>query len=459
MFSSCPKLNSTLALTKQKQGNTGKAAIDRISDVYRNGGGRAGRGKAAKPGSSTKNKAGAGGELPNVYTVARFAIERERLAREMGVDELGGPATLGVVNVGAALSPNRQQQQQQSRRNLTDRGGGRGNKRARNHERGGGRGKAVDGGSRGGGRRAGENEADLPAPEPEVVAERRSSGELLLEKLESVAEARSIESAGGLRGGGDRAEEQRRVPYGNWHTEEESSFFNDPAGEREAGAGAGVAGAGAPWGTAPVAGELSTTESAFLERSRRLNGLDGGSSGGDPLFGQHFEAGFRDEKSLDGDGSGGGSAAHVATIGALRDRLATLEGENGALRARARRAEEERAAEAARGDRASKKLAQVTTVFAHIRAFVVSCLRLSQRWGVNAACRVAFRCVVFSPNIKVSWRCVCGVHNNHNGKSALLPGTINTSLWVRETVAAHADVQNPCSIGLRCSTFPPRVTV
>lgn len=341
------------------QGNTAKTAINRISDVYRDGG-RAGREKVAKPGGA-KVKVG-GGQLPNVATVARFAIERERLAREMGVDELGGPATLGVVNVGAASAAHGQQQQQ-GRHGLDDKGGGRGSKQTRNRERGGGRGSVTAYGSRGGGRRAGhnltgDNGAALPAAEPDVVAERRSAGELLLEKLESVAEARSIESAGGLGGSGDRTEEQAR---GNWHTEEESAFFNDPAGER--GGGAGGAGMGAAWGAAPVAGELSTTESAFLERSRLLNGLDGGEGGGDSLFGQHFAAGFRDESSVAGGdwmgGGGGSSAAHAATIGALRDRLATLEGENVALRARARRGEEERAAEATRGDRAIKKLAQV----------------------------------------------------------------------------------------------------
>lgn len=349
---SCPQAFPHLAPTTH-QGNTGKAAIDRISDVYRDGG-RAGWRKAAKPGS-TKSKA-SGGELPNVATVALFAIERERLAREMGVDELGGPATLGVVNVGAASAAHGQQQ---GHRSLNDRGGGRGSKRARNHDRGGGRGKTVDVG-RGGGSLSlvDENGAALAASDPNVVAERKSVGELLLEKLESVAEARSIDSAGGPRFSGDRTEEQQRAPQGEWHTEEESSFFNDPAGERAVGARG--AGAGAAWGAAPVAGELSTTESAFLERARRLNGLDGGRGVGDSLFGQHFEAGLRDERSVvGGDGSGGGSAAHVATIGALRDRLATLEGENAALRARARRAEEERAAEGGRGDRASKKLAQV----------------------------------------------------------------------------------------------------
>lgn len=300
--------------------------------------------------------------MPNVATVARFAIERERLAREMGVDELGGPATLGVVNVGAA-SPARGRLQ--GHRNFTDKGGGRGNKRARNHTR---RGKAVDG-SRAGARGAGHNAAgENAAPAPEEFEERRSAGEMLLEKLESVAEARSIESAGGVHGSGDRTEGHRRGPHDNWHTEEESPFFNDPAREREVGAGerggtGRARGAGVAWGADPVAGELSTTESAFLERSRRLNGPDGGRGGGDPLFGQHFEAGFRDESNGDrdggGSGAGSGSAAHVATIGALRDRLATLEGENAALRARARRAEEERAAEAVRGDRAFKKLAQV----------------------------------------------------------------------------------------------------
>lgn len=112
------------------------------------------------------------------------------------------------------------------------------------------------------------------------------------------------------------------------------------------------------WGVAPPAGELSTSESAFLERSRGLR-LEGSTSGlrGDSLFGDHYNAGFRNG----GEASGGVASCNgnVATIAALRDRLATVEGENAALRARARRAEEERATEAARGDRASKKLAQV----------------------------------------------------------------------------------------------------
>ncbi len=293
-------------------------------------------------------------------TVARFAIERERLAREMGVDELGGPATLGVVNVGAAVTYGQQQQQYGYRNNA--KGGGRGNKRARSHQRTGGKEGAVDGvssGSRGGG--GGIGGRDSPASEDDVpAAERRSASEVLLEKLESVAEARSIESAGGGPGGrGDRAEED-----GNWRAEleeEESSTFRYSAGERGAGAGGGPE---AAWGAAaPAAGELSTTESAFLERSRRASGLDGGGrGGGDSMFGHHFEAGFREASGgggadIGGGGSGGGG--HVATIGVLRDRLATVEGENTALRSRARRAEEERAAEAARGDRACKKLAQV----------------------------------------------------------------------------------------------------
>lgn len=368
------------------QGSTAKAAIDRISDVYRDRT-RTSGGKLANSGSTNKgktnNQAG-GGELPNVATVARFAIERERLAREMGMEELGGPATLGVVNVGAAVAHGRRQ----NYHNLNGQGGGSGNKRPRNYHRGAGRGRPVDYSS-GGGRRIGisenfsESDAALFLPGAEAVTERRSAGEMLLEKLESVAEARSIESAGCLRGGGDRAEEDH-PSHRNSHTEGEPSFFNDPAGER----GATTEGGGA-LGAAPrlVGGELSTTESAFLERSRRLGSLDGGEGGkggegGDSLFGHHFEAGFQDESSVsDGRGTGGdgGGGGHIATIGALRDRLVTLEGENTALRARARRAEEERAAEAARGDRASKKLAQV-------------CVGDQRAWGCTCQ---AYRCSFF----------------------------------------------------------------
>lgn len=339
------------------QGSTAKATIDRISNVYRERA-RTGGGKLANSGGTNKgNYQAGGGELPNVATVARFAIERERLAREMGVDELGGPATLGVVNIGAAAAA--AHGQQRNNHNLKGQGGVSGNKRVKNSRRGAGRGAAIDRSSGGGrgteiGENFSENDVTLFASGAEAVTERRSAGEMLLEKLESVAEARSIESAGGLRGDGDRTEIDH-APHGNWQTDEEPPFIHDPVGEREGRTGAG---------------ELSITESAFLERSRRRGSLDGdedgvgrGGDGGDSLFGHHFEAGFRDESSVTDDrgggGGGGGGGGHIATIGALRDRLSTVEGENAALRARARRAEEERAAEAARGDRASKKLAQV----------------------------------------------------------------------------------------------------
>lgn len=123
-------------------------------------------------------------------------------------------------------------------------------------------------------------------------------------------------------------------------------------------------------------GELSTTESAFLERFRR-QGLEGNrsrsitGSKGDPLLASHFEQGFRggtrgvgggggeyDTWGPGDDGAGGGSGG-AATIGALRDRLAGAEAENKALISRSRRAEEELAAEAGRADKARKKLAQV----------------------------------------------------------------------------------------------------
>lgn len=123
-------------------------------------------------------------------------------------------------------------------------------------------------------------------------------------------------------------------------------------------------------------GELSTTESAFLERSRR-QGLEGNRSSsisgskGDALLASHFEQGFRggtrgvggggeyDSWGPGHDGAGGGSGG-AATISALRDRLAGAEAENKALLSRSRRAEEELTAEAAQADKARKKLAQVT---------------------------------------------------------------------------------------------------
>lgn len=118
-----------------------------------------------------------------------------------------------------------------------------------------------------------------------------------------------------------------------------------------------------------MVGELSTTESAFLERSRRQLLESSSMSGrtGDSLLANHFEEGFRDgSRGARSGGNGDGNtpdgcmgAGGAATICALRDRLAGVEAENTVLRTRARRAEEERTVEAERADKATKKLAQV----------------------------------------------------------------------------------------------------
>ncbi|CAM9090655.1 unnamed protein product [Hapterophycus canaliculatus] len=357
---------------------TGKAAMDRISGIYSDGP-RTGGARVVKQGNknisdkSKKKSKTRGSELPNVATVARFAIERERLAREVGVDELGGPATLGVVNVGAAGVYG----QSQGVRRFNGESGGRGSKQGRNHEQRWGKEKGRDGSS-GGGRKcieieSNENGAIYPTPAMELVAERKSAGEMLLEKLESVAEARSIESAGGSCCGGRLKSEH--PSHGDWCAEGQSSSVSSVRGERRAEAAGGTARSGEDGACgrspSPFIGELSTTESAFLERSRRLTDRDGGMGGefgardGETsLFGGHFEAGFRDESgSANIDGGGSVRGGHAATISALRDRLTTLEGENTALRSRARRAEEERSVEAVRGDRAGKKLAQARMEF------------------------------------------------------------------------------------------------
>lgn len=165
-----------------------KKALDRISCVYRDnsrtgGGNRRSNvsrvGAANHRGLPRSTSEGAAGstnthvELPNVAAVARFAIERERLAREMGLDELGGPATLGVVNVGA---------------HGQDRGcdskTGASSKQVK-HPR---RGRSTVNGSGSGG-----NGGKNATCKNDVVEEETSAGEILLEKLESIAEARSIE--------------------------------------------------------------------------------------------------------------------------------------------------------------------------------------------------------------------------------------------------------------------------
>lgn len=197
--------------------------------------------------------------------------------------------------------------------------------------------------------------------------------------------------------------------HGDWTNLEASQLSGDDNGGR-----------GGEWSEQPpVGGELSTTESAFLERSRRYHGLDGSVSGlhGDSLFGGYFDAGFRDGAGEGGDGStigggGGGGGGNTATISALRDRLATVEGENAALRARARRAEEERAEEAVRGEKACKKLAKVGrghvgtaanggTVDHPLNGWQLSCALILQ-WDVNHRLRISRS----SPPPVVSMACI-----------------------------------------------------
>lgn len=134
------------------------------------------RGKARPISDGISGRNSRNGELPSVAALARFAIERERMAREMGVDELGGPATLGVVNV-------RGHSQGHGRAGKA----GGGSKRAENQQKGWN--LTNDGSSEGGG----EEALVAGANRGSVRAEMRSAGEMLLEKLESVAEARSIE--------------------------------------------------------------------------------------------------------------------------------------------------------------------------------------------------------------------------------------------------------------------------
>lgn len=154
--------------------------LDHLSNVYRsepkassrrgkttlgttNLNGNSSRGKLARKSSETASRSVKSG-LPSVTAVARFALERERLAREMGLEELGGPATLGVVNVGA-YCPGR-------RREMDDSGNKQ--RKSRNDQR------TNEGGGAGPGEKGGG------------VAE-GDRGEALLKKLERVAEARSVE--------------------------------------------------------------------------------------------------------------------------------------------------------------------------------------------------------------------------------------------------------------------------
>lgn len=166
-------------------------ALDRISSVYleeadsvdgggvlkgdRRGGGAGRRRKAPLlPDSVGSNNES--GELPSVSALARFAIERERLAREMGVDELGGPATLGVVNVVGTNGHSRRK-------------GGTPKRAKPIRGRDDGISSAGTGGIREGGGFSSEDSLGRVG---------RSAGEILLEKLESVAEARSIQVMGCL---------------------------------------------------------------------------------------------------------------------------------------------------------------------------------------------------------------------------------------------------------------------
>lgn len=125
--------------------------------------GNSSRGKLARKSSETASRSAKSG-LPSVTAVARFALERERLAREMGLEELGGPATLGVVNVGAYCPSQRRESDDSENKR----------RKSRNDQR------TNEGGGAGPGERWME------------IAE-GDTGEALLETLERVAEARSVE--------------------------------------------------------------------------------------------------------------------------------------------------------------------------------------------------------------------------------------------------------------------------
>lgn len=159
-------------------------SLVRISGVYGGGssarvgrdkpkGGSGGAWHRSKARSTTSNNDQAE-ELPNATALARFAIERERLAREMGMEELGSPATLEVVNVGV--------RRQTSESNCRSGTSGKGHARKI-----GGGWKGEQGG--------GEDEQRMRTEEEEQqrVRDSRSASEILLEKLESVAEARSLQ--------------------------------------------------------------------------------------------------------------------------------------------------------------------------------------------------------------------------------------------------------------------------
>lgn len=165
-------------------------ALDRISGVYREEASRVGadgmlKGDRTGGGAEHRRKARSmsdyvgvndeAEELPSVSALARFAIERERLAREMGIDELGGPATLGVVNIVGAHSHSHRKT---------------GTKKRAPPGRGCSNGDSSAG--------AGGIHKEEGFSMGDGLGEGRSAGEILLEKLESVAEARSIEVMGWL---------------------------------------------------------------------------------------------------------------------------------------------------------------------------------------------------------------------------------------------------------------------
>lgn len=143
-------------------------AVYGVKGKYGRGKAKGGRRNASRKMKSrpTPNEEHGAGRL-DVTAVARFALERERLAKEMGMDELSGPATLGVVNVGAGGGP------RQKRIKLRP-----GAKHAPGHTDG-ANGTDHDGDKQNDGRKGEKRDGG------------RSAGEILLEKLESVAEARA----------------------------------------------------------------------------------------------------------------------------------------------------------------------------------------------------------------------------------------------------------------------------
>ncbi|CAM9580288.1 unnamed protein product, partial [Phaeothamnion confervicola] len=308
------------------------------------GGGTSNGGGGASSSGGGSGGGGSGGV--DVTMLARFAVERDRMAREVGLEELGSPATSGVLGFGLGKS-----QSQSQRRHPSSSPGRRSSQEA----------AAASGRGTGG--------------EVGILAQERR-----LAELEALAEARMVQAAAGddLRenGGDDSA----GGSGGGWRPQDQDGAelkqqllvlsATEQRFVRRANAEAEDSFAAAAAAAVPPPGNSSLDEVAKYYFQEGFSGQTAsGASSADLLREEAGDGSITAEAAAaqlapawDGSGlrpdhSQQRPRPELVTIDALRQRLQEVAAENEALRGRVRRSDEAAAAASEAAAMATRRVA------------------------------------------------------------------------------------------------------